>query len=128
MLSWLLCFQVATTCFSRSPPGLKLALSVTSFIFLLHVKWSLPPGDSPIAVDYYYYYYYYKTCLQIDPNDITTSIMSWYTRGFQRCSYGIYKASPPCFLVSWATGRVRPAFTKVWRDAERGGGREKCRI
>jgi hypothetical protein len=61
MLRWLLCFQVATTCFSRSPPNLKLNVSVTSFIFLLHLKWPLPPGDSPIAVYYYYccYYYYY---------------------------------------------------------------------
>jgi hypothetical protein len=31
----------------------------TSFICLLHVKWPLPPGDSPIAVNKYYYYYYY---------------------------------------------------------------------
>jgi hypothetical protein len=38
MLRWLLCFQVATTCFSCSLPDLKLDLSVTSFIFLLHVK------------------------------------------------------------------------------------------
>jgi hypothetical protein len=38
MLRWLLCFQVATTCFSCSPPDLKLNVSVTSFIFLLHVK------------------------------------------------------------------------------------------
>jgi hypothetical protein len=37
-LRWLLCFQVATTCFSCSPPDLKIDLSVTSFIFLLHVK------------------------------------------------------------------------------------------
>jgi hypothetical protein len=59
MLRWLLCFQVATTCFLCSPPDLKLNVSVTSFIFLLHVKWPLPPGDSPIAVYYYYYYYYY---------------------------------------------------------------------
>jgi hypothetical protein len=62
MLRWLLCFQVATTCFSCSPPGLKLNVSVASFICLLHVKWPLPPGDSPIAVNnnnnnYYYYYW-----------------------------------------------------------------------
>jgi len=31
-------FQVATTCFSCSPPVLNLQLSVTSFIFCLHVK------------------------------------------------------------------------------------------
>jgi hypothetical protein len=38
MLRWLPRFQVATTCFSCSPPDLKLNVSVTSFIFLLHVK------------------------------------------------------------------------------------------
>jgi hypothetical protein len=38
MLRWLLCFQVATTCFSCSPPDLKLNVSVASFICLLHVK------------------------------------------------------------------------------------------
>jgi hypothetical protein len=38
MLRWLLCFQVATTCFSFSPPDLKLNVSVASFICLLHVK------------------------------------------------------------------------------------------
>jgi hypothetical protein len=59
MMRWLLCFQVATTCFSCSPPDLKLNASVTSFISLLHVKWPLPPGDSPIAVNKYYYCYYY---------------------------------------------------------------------
>jgi hypothetical protein len=32
MLRWLLCFHVATTCFSCSPPGLKLDLSVTCSI------------------------------------------------------------------------------------------------
>jgi hypothetical protein len=38
MLRWLLCFQVATTCFSCSPPDLKLNVSVASFICLLRVK------------------------------------------------------------------------------------------
>jgi hypothetical protein len=57
MLRLLLCYQVATTCFSCSPPNLKLNVSVASFICLLHVKWPLPPGDSPIAVNKYYYYY-----------------------------------------------------------------------
>jgi hypothetical protein len=51
MLRWLLCFQVAATCFSRSPPDLKLNVSVASFVCLLHVKRPLPPGDSPIAVN-----------------------------------------------------------------------------
>jgi hypothetical protein len=38
MLRWFPTFQVATTCFSCSPPDLKLNVSVISFIFLLHVK------------------------------------------------------------------------------------------
>jgi hypothetical protein len=38
MLRWLPRFQVATTCFSCSRPDLKLNVSVTSVIFLLHVK------------------------------------------------------------------------------------------
>ena len=36
MLRWFPRFQVATTCFSRSPPDLKLL--VTNFIFCIHVK------------------------------------------------------------------------------------------
>jgi hypothetical protein len=66
MLRWLLCFQVGTTCFSCSPPDLKLNVSVTRFIFLLHVKWPLPPGDSQIAVNKYYYYYYYYLAKAFD--------------------------------------------------------------
>ena len=50
-------FPVATTCFSCSPPDLNLV--VTNFMFCLHVKYPLPPGDKPIAVNKYYYYYYY---------------------------------------------------------------------
>jgi len=38
MLRWLQRFQVATTCFSYSPPDLNLNLSLTSFIFCLRVK------------------------------------------------------------------------------------------
>jgi len=57
MLRWFPTFQIATTCFSCSPPDLNLV--VTNFIFCIHVKWPLPPGDNPIAVYYYYYYYYY---------------------------------------------------------------------
>ena len=35
--------------FSRSPPALNLV--VTSFMFCLHVKLPLPPGNNPIAVN-----------------------------------------------------------------------------
>ena len=55
-------FQVATTCYSCSPPDLNLV--VTNFIFCTHVKLPLPPGDNLIAVNnnsndnnnYYYMY------------------------------------------------------------------------
>ena len=61
MLGWFPRFQVATTCFSRSPPDLNLL--VTNFMFCVHVKQPLPPGDSPIAVNnnnkYYYYYHHH---------------------------------------------------------------------
>ena len=48
MLRWFPRFQVATTCFSCSPPDLNLV--VTNFVFCIHVKEPLPPGDNPIAV------------------------------------------------------------------------------
>ena len=47
-LRWFPTFQVATTCFSCSPPDLNLA--VTNFMFSVNVKYPLPPGDNPIAV------------------------------------------------------------------------------
>ena len=62
MLRWFPRFQVATTCFSRSPPDLNLL--VTNFMFCRHVKKPLPPGDNPIAVNKYYYYYYYYVLRQ----------------------------------------------------------------
>jgi len=49
MLSWFPRFQVATTCFSCSPPDLNLV--VTKFMFCLHAKQPLPPGNNPIAVN-----------------------------------------------------------------------------
>jgi len=44
-------FQVVTTCFSCSPPDLNLV--VTNFMFCLHVKKPLPPGNNPIEVNKY---------------------------------------------------------------------------
>jgi len=49
MLRWFPSFQVATTCFSCSPPDLNLV--VTNFMSCIHVKQPLPPGDNPIAVN-----------------------------------------------------------------------------
>ena len=65
MLRWFPRLQVATTCFSCSPPDFNLV--VTNFKFCIHVKYPLPQGDNPIAVNkhyyyYYYYYYYYNGC------------------------------------------------------------------
>jgi len=57
ILRWFPIFQVATTCFSCSSPELNLL--VTNFIFRIHVKSPLLPGDNPIAVNKYHYYYYY---------------------------------------------------------------------
>ena len=47
-------FQVATTCFSCSPPDLNSV--VTNFMFFIHVKQPLPPDDNPIAVTKYTIY------------------------------------------------------------------------
>jgi len=44
-------FQVATTCFSCSPPDLNLV--ATDFIFCLRVKQPLPSGNNTIAVNKY---------------------------------------------------------------------------
>ena len=49
MLRWFPRFQVATTCFACSPPDLNLV--VTNFMFCIHVKLPLPPGNNPIAVN-----------------------------------------------------------------------------
>jgi len=54
MLRWFPKFQVATTCFSCSPPDLNLV--VTNLIFCIHVKKPLPTGNNPIAVNKYYYF------------------------------------------------------------------------
>ena len=62
MLRWFPTFQVATTCSSPSRPDLNLV--VTNFMFCLHVKLLLPPGNNPIAVNKYIILYfiilYYK--------------------------------------------------------------------
>jgi hypothetical protein len=57
MLRWFPTFQVATTCFSCSPPDLNLV--VTNVTFCIHVKHPLPPGINPIAVNKYYYYHHH---------------------------------------------------------------------
>ena len=49
MLRWFPRFQVATTCFLCSPPDLNLV--VINFIFCIHVKQPLPPGNNSIAVN-----------------------------------------------------------------------------
>ena len=53
MLRWLPTFQVATTCFSCSPADINL---VIINLMIINVKYPLPTGDNPIAVNKYYYY------------------------------------------------------------------------
>jgi hypothetical protein len=55
MLRWFLPFQVASTCISCSPPNLNSV--VTNCLLSYYVKWPLPPGDNPTAVNKYYYYF-----------------------------------------------------------------------
>jgi hypothetical protein len=57
MLRWFPPFQVASTCFSCSPPDLNSV--VANCLLSYHVKWPLPPGDNPTAVSKYYDHYYY---------------------------------------------------------------------
>jgi hypothetical protein len=56
MLWWFPPFQVASTCFSCSPPDLNSV--VTNRLLSYYVKWPLSLGDNPTAVNKYYYYYY----------------------------------------------------------------------
>jgi len=56
MVRWFPWFQVATTCFSCSPPDLDLL--ATNSILCIHVELPLPPGDNPVAVNKYYYLSY----------------------------------------------------------------------
>jgi len=58
ILRWFPRFQVATTCFSRSPPDLNLSIS-KQFHILYTCKITTATGDSKTAVYYYYYYYYH---------------------------------------------------------------------
>jgi hypothetical protein len=53
MLRWFPPFQVASTCFSCSPPDLNSV--VTNCLLSYYVKWPLPPGDNPTAVNKYDY-------------------------------------------------------------------------
>src|SRR5215470_13664259 len=57
MLRWFPPFQVASTCFSCSPPDLNSV--VTNCLLPYYVKQPLPPGDNPTAVNKYYYYILY---------------------------------------------------------------------
>ena len=61
MLRWFPRFQVANKYFSCRPNDLNLV--VTNFMFCIHVKQPLPPGNNSIAVNKYYYIYN----LQITP-------------------------------------------------------------
>ena len=73
-------FQVATTCFSCSPPDLNLV--VTDFVFCVHVKQPLPPGDNPIAVNTYITIFKLQD-VQVDSgvhpasSSVSTGILFW---------------------------------------------------
>jgi hypothetical protein len=65
MRRWFPPFQVASTCFSCSPPDLNSV--VTNCLLSYYVKWPLPPGDNPIAVNKYYlkkvpHMHFYEFC------------------------------------------------------------------
>ena len=59
MLRWFPSFQVATACFSCSPPDLNFL--VTFFSYLFTCKITTASGWHPIAVNKYYYYKKYYT-------------------------------------------------------------------
>jgi len=95
MLRWCPRFQVATTCFSCSPPDLNLV--VTNFMFCLHVKLPLPPGNNPIAVNKYYYYYYYCYYYYSDwLGAARPGIESWWGRDFPPVQIGPGTNPPSC--------------------------------
>jgi len=60
MLRWFPRFQVATTCFSCSPSGLKFMSN--QFHILYTCKTTTATGWQPNCSYYYYYYYYCYTC------------------------------------------------------------------
>ena len=77
MLRWFPSFQVATTCFSCSPPDLNFL--VTFFHICVHVKLPLLLGDNPIAVNnnnnYYYYYYVIRQFIVIEEAELKNNRM-----------------------------------------------------
>ena len=99
MLRWFPRLQVATTCFSCSPPDLNLV--ATNFMFCIHVKQPLPLGDNPIAVNkYYYYYYYYYKQYRSHKTSILAQTACWLEERFEsRPGYRICPSSsdfPQC--------------------------------
>src|SRR5215469_6851948 len=74
MLRWFPRFQVATACFSCSPPDLNLV--GTNILFTC--KLPLPPGDSPIAVNKYYYYYF--KCFDCADSVMTVIVCTFMVR------------------------------------------------
>jgi len=103
MLRWFPKFQVATTCVSCSPPDLNLL--VTNFIFCIHVKQPLPPGDNTIEVNkYYFYFYYYKTLYVLvvmmfyDQSDSPWESNSAETRFFHGVQIGT-EANPASYSI-----------------------------
>jgi len=77
MLRWFPPFQVASTRFSCSPPDLNSV--VTNCLLSYYVKWPLPPGDNPTAVNKYYYYMLWYKMYSLIPSMSYASlcVFSW---------------------------------------------------
>jgi hypothetical protein len=65
MLRWFPPFQVASTCFSRSPPDFNSV--VTNCLLSYYVKWPLPPADNPTAVNKYQHHHHVQDGLGLIP-------------------------------------------------------------
>jgi len=100
-LRWFPPFQVASTCFSCSPPDLNSV--VTNCLLSYYVKWPLPPGDNSTAVNKYYYYYFYVSCHRpilpgnsLEPTVIPTAQASSFT--LQYFPYYVWCSKYSCLL------------------------------
>jgi len=86
MLRWFPRFQIATTCFSCSPPDLNLVVTISIFY--------MPPGDNPIAVNKYYYLNFLMACSPDHHGDLvsklTISILHYNSHGHVYRSESLY--------------------------------------
>jgi len=95
MLKWFPPFQVASTCFSCSPPDLSSI--VTNCLLSYYVKWPLPPGENPTAVNKYYYCSTFRVWVRctLPQGKLTLSSIINY-KSFQFCNiFGATTRSTP---------------------------------